>query len=375
VNQKRTFEIGPLPVWMGPQPAPGVRAAPFDLAFDEAGVVRLQSEETVEAVIGTYKEGLDAFHTAPPGSSDWANRLADGSLQGLRDLCGRLDGLQVMEVGGGNVYCAERMVTALGARSVTLIDPAVPADSIVPGVRVRREYLDKATSHDRQYDLVVCFSMLEHVPDPVGVLANMRSHLADNGAVLIQVPDCEASLAKGDLGICLHQHILYFTQKSLDAVLRRAGLERVRDCNLPGVLQILARKAHVVPNERAAKDDNVLDRFCRHAQRHVDRLIEFARRHKGGRAAFLGASVGLCNVLYKSGIAESLDVEVFDSNRVQTGRYLPGIATPIRATDDSRLEAHTHVFIAPVNFFAEIKAQIEGRFRPGRVAIAPVFDA
>lgn len=354
-------DLGELPVWQGVRDAPAIRCAPFALTLDEHGLVRLRSPETAHQTVAGYGADDYRFPTSPPGSSAWGNALAEKSLTALAALVGRLDGHEVVEIGGGTLYCARQMLERMGARSVTLIDPSVRYEPDTDRLRVRREYFTEQTPVDSRASLIVSFNTLEHVPDPAGFLRAAHRYLADDGQMFLKVPDCEHGFEAGDLGICTHEHLSYFTQASLDQLLEATGFERVAEANYQGALQVLARKSARTGRSVPTQSATLLAQFRRASETHIARFKAFAQRHRGGRAAFVGASVGLSNLLHTTGIAKHVDVEVFDGDALKTGKFMPGLNSPIRLTADPRLESHDVVFITPLNFFDEIRADLARR--------------
>jgi len=366
-------DLGDLPVWHGVQETPALICAPFALAADDMGLIRLDSPETSARTVEGYGGDDYRFPTSPPGSSAWGDNLAHRSLDGLARLVGRLDGLRVLEIGGGTLYCARHMVAQMGAQEVTLIDPAAREEADGDRLRVRREYFSPEAAIESPRDLIVSFNTLEHVPDPIGFLRAAQAHLAEDGRLFLKVPDCGHSLAGGDLGMCTHEHLTYFTSRSLDTLLRATGFERVAEANYLGALQILARKAPADPKARCKETDMLLARFAELSTAHMDRLTGYGDRHRGRRAAFIGASVGLSNVLHLSRIADMLEIEIYDGDSLKTGHYLPGCDRPIQLTDDPGLEAHDVIFVTPVNFYDEIHSQLTQRSGLARARINPVF--
>lgn len=354
-------EVGDLPLWRGAQETPEVAAfAPFAFRVDDAGLVRLAEETRLSEVVQAYADDSYHFITSPPGSSRWGNVLAKKSIDGLLALHPGIDGQDVLELGGGTTYSARYLVENAGARHVTIIDPAVHDDPSLSEIEVRREYFGPGMTLDRAFPLIMSFNTLEHVPDPESFLRGAREHLSDDGYLYLKMPECEASLAQGDLGLCVHEHLSYFTTASLDALLARAGFERVGDANYLGALQVLARKAPPAPEVAASGSETLLDGFEKHARRHVDRLRTMLDQHQGGTIAVVGASAGLANILH---LAEATErgIAIYDGDELKSGRFLPGIDTPIRHSSDASLGEHDLVLVTPVNFFDEISESLLAR--------------
>jgi 2-polyprenyl-3-methyl-5-hydroxy-6-metoxy-1,4-benzoquinol methylase len=81
-------------------------------------------------------------------------------------------------------------------------------------------------------DVAVCFSVIEHVPDPVGLLESVRDILSEDGVLLVSTPnrrDWLLELLPEDYGRFFYRrvHKWYFDADSLTTVARRAGFARV----------------------------------------------------------------------------------------------------------------------------------------------------
>jgi SAM-dependent methyltransferase len=92
---------------------------------------------------------------------------------------------------------------------------------------------DLAGAHfpDAFFDAVTLWHVLEHVPDPLRQLAEVRRILKDDGTLIVEVPNRDSltfSLC-GEKWSCLDipRHLQHFTAATLDAVLRKAGFTRV----------------------------------------------------------------------------------------------------------------------------------------------------
>jgi len=368
-----SYTVGDLPIWRGAQETPAFEVAPFTFELDVAGIVRLQHSAITEALMAAYADLSYHFITSPPGASRWGNELAGKSLDGLVALHPQLVGTDVLELGGGTLFSAEHLVSRLGVRSVTLVDPAVHEAPTDDRVQVIREYFGFDTPLDRRFPVIMSFNTLEHVPDPVAFLRAARERLEDDGVLYLKMPECEASLEMGDLGLCVHEHLSYFTEEFLDTVLARAGLQRVGQANYQGALQVLARRTEPAPEARAGSGARLMDAFAARAGQHIEWLRAFAQEHSGQEVAFVGASVGLANLLHLSGIADDVLLGIFDGDDLKAGRYLPGVDVAIRRTADAELARYRHIFVVPVNFAQEIRAGLQARPELSGATIAPAF--
>jgi glycosyltransferase involved in cell wall biosynthesis len=86
----------------------------------------------------------------------------------------------------------------------------------------------------QDFDTVVCLNVIEHVPDDIGALRNVREMLTDGGTAIVLVPNGPELYGSLDevLGHCRR-----YTEEHLAEVARQAGfrVERILRFNRPGV--------------------------------------------------------------------------------------------------------------------------------------------
>ena len=80
---------------------------------------------------------------------------------------------------------------------------------------------------DRRPDAMTMFHVLEHVPDPVAVLAKLRSLAHDDSRLVVEVPIVEQGATNDLVGFFSVQHTTHFSRRSLTSCMRRAGWEPV----------------------------------------------------------------------------------------------------------------------------------------------------
>jgi Methyltransferase domain len=115
-------------------------------------------------------------------------------------------------------------------------------------------------------DAVTMWDVLEHVPQPVAALAQVRGWLKPGGRLFLNVPNMESGAARL-LGprwmLLLREHLWYFTPRTLGMALRAAGFSMgstqttrvhfslayvaVRMGQYPGGLGAAARMAAGIP--------------------------------------------------------------------------------------------------------------------------------
>lgn len=364
-------DVGLLPIWFGAQSEPYFELANFSFEIDDLGLIRMAERDVAARMISAYADDGYHFITSPPGASAWGNALAMKSINGLLATFGSLEGKRILEIGGGTLWTAEKLISQFGARSVTVIDPALMGQKTNESrITVRPEYLTPETKFCDNFDVVISFNTLEHVPDPVSFLMVIRTHLSNESKLYLKLPESGQSLMIGDLGLCVHEHLTYFTPSSLDSILARAGLRRVAEAHYPGALQLLAEPTGPDAGALAIDGEKLLKTFGARSSENIEYLS--SELVDLGDVAFVGASVGLANVLHLVNATQHPGIKIYDNDDLKHGQFLPGIRAEILALDIEQVNRAQKVFVTPVNFFEEIKSNLMLR-GVEREKIAPAF--
>ena len=151
----------------------------------------------------------------------WRHVLA--SL-GRRTPPGRL-----LDVGAGNGYFVHLARQEFGwdATGLEISEKEARFAAEVLATPLRVESLEAHAGRD--YAAVTLFNVVEHVPDPLGLIAEAVAHLRPGGLIVVTTPnpDCIQVRVKGLRNWGMIQpphHLNLFTRRSLGRLLERAGL-------------------------------------------------------------------------------------------------------------------------------------------------------
>ena len=142
------------------------------------------------------RETFERIMSLPPERSDNLQRVAR-IRRFWTDRRGEVGGT-LLDVGSGLGVFGARMKEA--GWSCTALDPdprSVRHAAEVVGVHAVQADFTTAGELGR-FDLVTFNKVLEHIDDPVAMLARARAYLADGGFVYVEVPDGEAVLARAE---------------------------------------------------------------------------------------------------------------------------------------------------------------------------------
>ena len=81
---------------------------------------------------------------------------------------------------------------------------------------------EKMAYPDKTFDVITCLDLLEHIPNPVETLSEMRRVLKDNGSIVIMVPAFRILWSQHDEALC---HLRRYEKDSLLQDIHEAGLK------------------------------------------------------------------------------------------------------------------------------------------------------
>lgn len=265
----------------------------------------------------------------------------------------------VLEVGCGGCAILEQLqqkgFTAVG------VDPSPIAarDGARKGIRIINEFFPSPQFTDK-VDLIFHSDVQEHVADPVSFLANQRGQLMDDGLIIISVPDCNESVAVGDLSMAMHQHLNYFDTESLRCTVEAAGLRvlTIEVAKYGGSLYCCAQNApgqSSVEKTGRAKYESFETKLDRNVKA-VDSMVTAALIDKTRTVGFY---VPLRTLPYVAAAGRFGGFRLFDDTQLWYDRAFDGMEVYIENFADLRRSPVTDLFIMSLTFGEVIKKKVE----------------
>ncbi len=344
---------------------------PFVVTLDEtSGLLRQLPDAAVAAALErAYEVGSEI-----PGLMEEqgiGREYADDFIALLADARGSADlaGARVLEIGCGTGYLLSRMrdlgATVLGVEP----GPHGQTGSKTYGVPVVQGFFP-CEGVAGEFDLIVMYLVLEHLPDPTVLISQACSHLAKGGRVAIVVPDAEPFLEEGDVSTLFHEHYSYFTAATLATTLRKTGATGIRVRRSALAKLLFATFGVASSNERDAHPDDVaFDRtlassialahgFQAAVAQTTKRLEDYL-----SDARSKGESVGVyvpgrfVNYVAMAGLSVT-GLRFFDDSAATHGKFFPGIAVAVENRDDLIKRPASRVLVMSKSFGKKIKDRL-----------------
>ncbi|WP_461167753.1 methyltransferase domain-containing protein [Tsukamurella serpentis] len=301
----------------------------------------------------------------------------------------------VVEVASNDGYLLQHAVAA-GVRCLGVEPSAnVGAAARERGVPTVTAFLGPETAAEIRdehgaADLVVANNVYAHIPDLLGFTRGLRTLLADEGWLSIEVHHALPLIAEGQFDTVYHEHFQYYTVLTAQRALATAGLTVVdveRLSTHGGSIRVWARP-DAVTGEPSQRVDEVL-----HAERAaglhelsgytgLQAMAERARhdllrllleyRAAGKRVVGYGAPGKGNTLLNYCGIRPDLLEYTVDRNPYKHGRFTPGSRIPIHEPERLEADRPDVVVVLPWNLETEITEQLLPLIEQGTDVIYPM---
>jgi len=360
-----------MPVWCGMQAEPNkMRAEDFCVTAPEKGPIKqYMDHESTNKIVRRY--GLEDYNfiTAPPGETTWSEKVGRARLAFLDPIISNAFLANVLEIGCGTTWFAEEFCNEHSPKTYTCIDPTLKAVS-TDQIKAIADYFPSQGLVAEKFDLILAYNVLEHVPDPRVVLLGVWDLLLPFGRAVLTVPDCERQLNNGDINCLVHEHMTYYTKKTLVEEFETCGLNIIHQTSRNDLFTIVVEKCSKKKNLLPKANDKLLLENASVAFRSL--FDDFASQLKLAFASdkkigFHGASNGLNVFLYIANLSKG-EFSIFDGDEAKAGQFLPSCRSPVKHVSDTDYASYDILVISALSFFDEIKASaIDRGYRPEQI--------
>ncbi len=187
-------------------------------------------------------------------------------------------------------------------------------------------------------DILLVRHIIEHAEDLATFVEGCAALVAPGGYIVVELPDCTASLERADYAMIWEEHALYFVPATFAGVLSYGGFETVstdihqmpfENC----IVEIARRTGEPrTPVSNAARR-STMGQLHRYAESYAPttahlraKLTQWRKSH--GPVALFGAGHLACAFENYHGLADLIEFVADDTPQKQ-GLYLPGSRLPI----------------------------------------------
>lgn len=261
------------------------------------------------------------------------------------------------------------------------VDPAqnLRELSVARGLDVYVDYWNQETSElvkqERgQFDLILAFHVLPHVPDPGKFLNACRNVLAPNGKIFIQTSQCDM-LLNNEFDVIYHEHSSYFTAKSIEELAHRhqLGVTSITKTDIHSKSYLFSLSS--IPlrepetelaellkfeTEHGLYDPAKYEKFTLNAHIIKEQLLDNLTRLRSEGYTLIGYGAAAKGNTLLNFIDFKLDY-IIDDNEMKWGYLTPGTDIEIHGIQLLTEQQFEKICFIPLawNFYAEIKQRIQ----------------
>lgn len=217
------------------------------------------------------------------------------------------------------------------------VDPAVNltpllkkhADKTIQG------FFDKVKV-PRKADIITAIAMFYDLPDPNSFTKKLKEALTDNGIIIIQLMTLAPMIEQNDVGNICHEHIEYYSYKSLVVLFEQHDLEifKISQNSMNGGsyrIFLRHKKQGSIPFEEKKYTTRMLQDFFNRVEKNKKDFLKFVKECKKNNKTIIayGASTKGNTILQYYGLGARHIPAVVDINPEKTGRYLIHSGIPI----------------------------------------------
>lgn len=257
-------------------------------------------------------------------------------------LSAHADPGSVIEIGCNDGYFME-VLRERGYGPIFGIEPNRPVAVLArqKGFEIYDEFADakrctELVAQHGRFGLVVARHVVEHVVDLAAFFSCVRTLIAPDGLFLLELPQVEAGLDRGNPSILWEEHVNYFTEPVIATMLERFGfvaLERRLYAFGGGTVAFVCRPLEALSKSHKtvpATDTGYYTTFAESLSRYSQGLAACveAFKHAGYKIAIYGAAPRSCSVLNACGLGMKLDAVIDDRQAIQ-GLIMPATRSAI----------------------------------------------
>lgn len=207
-----------------------------------------------------------------------------------------------------------------------------------------------------KFDVITAFNVLAHTADPLTFLALAREALAPGGTIWVQTSQ-SGMILDGTFDAIYHEHVSYFTPRSMLALARRAGLCPVayEEPAIHGGSMLVGLSADTMRDARFNNSPLYRESAYTEFADTVRRTIG-AVRQSGIQGPLVGYGAAAKGTTFLNATGLRLD-RIVDDNPLKHGLLTPGSNIPVGPVTDLP-KGEGAIVVLAWNFWAEILDRI-----------------
>lgn len=354
-----------FPFHLGMQDSPQVldfpASLPFTLGFNKRlGLIVQQTNSRVNFWLNKGYE-FGAPGSTPLDKGTFSKKRSEAIIRALSSSLGPhgVVGRSFLEIGCGSGYLLYLLKRSGAARCLGIEpSPLARLGSKKYDIEIRQEFYEPGKLAEK-FDVVFTTCVLEHIRQPLVFLRGLKACIKPGGMLFTAVPDCELGLSIGDVGHLAHQHVAYFTHRSLKQLYLKLGFDKI-DFTTTGYGWLLYMWGKLPPGGHPSRanvadvdmEKRLFSRFVKLVPKNITAIQRLIRQleSQGKSVGVYGAYPFLLNFKWAN------RPRFFDGDIAKHGKYFLGHDVPIENPRSLKTRPVDAILVAPINHDKEIRS-------------------
>ncbi len=198
------------------------------MACSGCGLIQQSPMQTVRDALSWYPDEYIHYNPSPHGLKGFLMKIYMGRTVRLLKRLNAAKGGKLLDIGcgAGEKLAILRDLTGLAVQGVEPDDRAAESARTLFSLDVRTGFFSPEDYPEGSFDVVRINHVIEHVPDPVGLLDGIHRVLKPGGVLIGETEniECPSFAVFGRFWALLHlpYHLVLFSEKTLETTFRRS---------------------------------------------------------------------------------------------------------------------------------------------------------
>jgi len=305
--------------------------------------------EYKELLWKSYQDEAGNMASTPIGSSIISRARLEQFTHALSSTIAslKLHPRSAIDIGGGEGGFLLDVVSqySLSSNNCAIIEPGPQADSLLSqSINVCKDF-EEACLLDKKFDIAIASGVLEHVEEPVNFMKRVHQLMSVSSIGICTVPSLEQEVENKKISLS-HQHIHYFSARSIQKILQEAGLVDILTTFSEAgneIISVFCRGDNELSRHACSKkfeaigrkeaEDALTQTHLKHEQ-FISISLEFI--NKGIGLGFHGGGVNEAAIL-QCRLGDNFNIRFFNNDTYVWGKSLlntlPPVLDPSRAAE------------------------------------------
>ena len=329
-----------LPLFTGvPNDKPREDCLDFSIALcKHCGLIQQKCSELLDNKLKKIYLSRKAQLSTPLGTGVWGRRRLEKFLD---DADIRQIPNELLEIGCGTGGLLFELFQK-GYRNLSGFEPSSVAVNISKldkdfSPQIYNEFFSseavKRNKLEEKYDLIISTAVLEHIRDVKDFLLAIRTALKESGIAILTVPNELFHIGIIDPGLMLHEHLNYFTPKTLELILSASGFnifnmkvkKELMLVKFGGKSKFLSELNQDISSNTVNENEAMLRKYVENLPKVISKFECLINTHKGRKIGLYGACTTSFNLLSLSKLNEFNELFFIDSGPIKWHEKLFGI--------------------------------------------------